>query len=167
MLLRSIISQQLSNKAADSIQRKLYCLTSPEPSSLLLASPEQLRAAGLSKNKIHSLHTLSKAIVSGELVLENLRLQSDQQVIQTLSGYPGIGPWTAEMFLIFGLGRPDVLALADLGLRRAAQILYDLENRPSAKEFAQLGQNWQPYRTIASWYLWRVIDGSGGAWAEL
>ena len=156
-LVRAIVSQQLSNKAADSIERRVYALFDDglDPAQFAALPEEALRGAGLSRGKVHYLHTLSRAVAAGELDLDALAKYDDETMIRTLVSYPGIGRWTAEMFLIFALGRPDVLAVDDLGLRRGAQVLLELPQRPTPKQLGPLAEAWRPYRSVASWYLWR------------
>ncbi len=153
-LASSIISQQLSSKAADSIERRIRKIIGGAltPTRIFSASSEDLRSAGLSGAKVRYLSELSRRVVSGELNFRALKKLSDAQAIETLIELPGVGRWTAEMFLIFALKRPDVLSFRDAGLRRAAKALYDND------EFEQLSACWYPYRSVASWYLWRHID---------
>lgn len=153
-LATSIISQQLSSRAADSIERRVRKIIGGAltPMRIFGASSEDLRSAGLSGAKVRYLSELARRIVSGELDFRALKKLSDAQAIEALIELPGVGRWTAEMFLIFALKRPDVLSLGDAGLRRAAKALYDND------EFEQLSACWYPYRSVASWYLWRHID---------
>ena len=153
-LATSIISQQLSSKAADSIERRVRRVIGGAitPTRILGATSDDLRSAGLSGAKVRYLLELSRRVVGGELNFLGLKKHSDAQAIEALIELPGVGRWTAEMFLIFALKRPDVLSLGDAGLRRAAKTLYEND------EFEQLSARWYPYRSVASWYLWRHID---------
>lgn len=155
-LASSIISQQLSIKAADTILRRaLVHLGSLTPKAVLAVKAEDLRAAGVSGPKVRYLKALAEAVHSGELDFSSFASQSSEEVIATLTKVPGIGRWTAEMFLIFVLGHSDVLSLGDAGLKRAARKLYG-----EKKELAVIGRKWRPYSSVASWYLWRHLDGN-------
>ena len=158
-LARSIISQQLSAKAADTIERRIWALApSPfEPVQLLTVPVEALRNAGLSSRKATYIHALAESILNGRLDFDAFASCSDESVITALTELPGIGRWTAEMFLIFGLKRQDVLALGDSGLRRAAKMLYPNIQEDGILEVVSVP--WRPYRSVASWYLWRHLDG--------
>ncbi len=158
-LIDAIVSQQISIKAAASILARIIALYAPAPfptPELLLATPdEELRAAGCSRAKVVYLKDLSARIVAGTLDLDRLRALPDEEVIAALVAVKGIGRWTAEMLLIFALGRLDVWPVDDLGLVIAAQGLYGFAERPTRKELLALGEPWRPYRTLASWYLWQ------------
>jgi DNA-3-methyladenine glycosylase II len=160
-LLRSIVGQQLSTKAARSIYGRLvdqFGGHAPTPAELLAADPELIRSAGLSRPKVAYLRSLAEHVLSGELELDRLRDLSDERISEELTAVKGLGQWTADMFLIFHLGRPDVLPVGDLGIRRAVERLYGLERLPSAPELEALGERWRPYRSAASLYLWRSLD---------
>jgi len=158
-LVRSIIGQQLSVKAAATIwKRTLQACGEMRPETILALDEEKLRAAGFSMSKITYVRDLAGRVLSGELDLERLSEMPDDEIIGALTKVKGIGVWTAQMFLIFSLGRPDVLSTADLGLRRALGWLYQLDETPGAKDFEQYGEKWQPYRTTASLYLWEAIN---------
>lgn len=153
-LATSIISQQLSAKAADTIERRVLAIVSSfNPAGFLAAPPDALRGAGLSSAKVRYIIELAQRVNDGRLDFDALLKQADEDVIAALVDLPGIGRWTAEMFLIFGLRRPDVLALGDAGLQRAARLLYG-ENA----DLESVGQTWRPYCSVASWYLWRHLD---------
>lgn len=156
-LAASIISQQLSAKAADTIERRVAKLVpSPFlPADMLRVSAEQLRAAGLSSRKVAYIHKLAERVIDGRLSFEALAGADDESVIAALVELPGIGRWTAEMFLIFGLKRPDVLALNDVGLQRAVRLLYGEDYA-----LANVGPAWRPFATVASWHLWRHLDAA-------
>lgn len=160
-LVSAIVSQQLSAKAAASIQDRLQAHIGArrpfEPAHFLPHSVESLRATGLSAAKARWVLHLAGTVDSGEINLGELADQPDAAVIESLIAMPGIGRWTAEMFLIFSLGRSDVLSLTDTGLRRAVRALYDLSDLDD-QAFRQLADPWRPYRSIASWYLWRFLD---------
>lgn len=159
-LVWSILGQQISTHAAASITARLAVSAGrPFRARSLAGIPEgDYRAAGLSRNKTKAVRHLADAVADGRVNLESLQDAPDDQVIRTLSGLPGIGPWTAEMFLIFGLGRPDVFSAGDLGLRKAVALAYRLDTVPTPAECAARAVAWSPYRTIAAWYLWRLVD---------
>ena len=162
-LLRSIVGQQLSTKAARSIYGRLVDLfggETPTPQELLDADPEVVRSAGLSRPKVKYLRSLAEHVLSGELELERLPELSDEEVEREITAVKGLGQWTAHMFLIFHIGRPDVLPVGDLGVRRAVERAYGLEGLPSAEELERLGERWAPYRSLASLYLWESLDNA-------
>ena len=158
VLARSIISQQISSKAAISIGNRLIgCLGNGGlcPAAIVRASEAKLRAAGLSANKMRALKDLAGRCKRGELVLEELPSLHDEEVIERLLPVYGIGRWTAEMFLIFSLGRLDVLPLADLGLRAGVQRQYELPDLPARQDLLERAEPWRPFRSIATWFIWR------------
>jgi len=160
-IARSIVFQQLSGKAASTIHGRfegLYGGRSPLPAELTETSDELLRQAGLSRGKSAYLKDLAARVVSGDLPVETLHELSDEDVIAALTRVKGIGRWTAQMFLMFRLGRPDVLPDLDLGVQKGIQIAYRLRKLPSPERVKKIGAKWAPYRTIASWYLWRLLD---------
>jgi DNA-3-methyladenine glycosylase II len=158
-IVRAIIGQQLSVKAAATIWQRTETLCGAiTPEKLLTMADEDLRGAGLSGSKVIYIKDFCQRICSGELDLAALSGQDDETVIAALTTVKGIGRWTAEMFLIFSLGRPDVLAVADLGLQRSAKWLYGLADMPTKADMARLGENWRPYRSVASLYLWEAIN---------
>jgi DNA-3-methyladenine glycosylase II len=162
-LARALVSQQLSVKAAATIFDRLLALFPeadgfPAPDRVLAVSIEQLRTVGLSRQKASYLHDLCGRVQSGRLSLDTLDSLSDEQVMETLTAVKGIGRWTAEMILIFQLGRSDVLPVDDVGLLRSLQRVYGLRRRPSSAQVLRIGEKWRPYRSIASWYLWADLD---------
>ena len=162
-LLRSIVGQQLSVKAARSIYTRVTDLfdgRTPAPDELMAVDGDALRAAGLSRAKVVYVRSLAEHVISGELELDRLEELSDQDVAREVTAVKGLGQWTADMFLIFHLGRPDVLPVGDLGVRRAVERLYGLEGLPSAAELEALGERWRPYRSLASLYLWESLDNA-------
>ncbi len=157
-LVRSIIAQQISTKAAAAIQGRLVLtLGEPglQPAALLALSDEQLRGAGLSASKARALRDLADKIAAGALPLLHLPDLDDEAVIDLLLPVRGIGRWTAQMFLIFSLGRPDVLPVDDLGLRAGVQRAYALAALPDRAALTELAEPWRPYRSVATWYFWR------------
>jgi DNA-3-methyladenine glycosylase II len=159
LLVRAIISQQISGKAAKAIHGRVRKTLGGRvtPRGLLNASDEALRAAGLSTGKLLSLRDLAGKVHSREVPLNRLHTWPDEEVIDHLVPVRGIGRWTAQMFLIFALGRLDVLPVDDLGLRAGAQRGYGLVELPRRQELEQLAEVWRPYRTIATWYFWRSL----------
>lgn len=160
-LVEAIISQQLSGSAANSIIkkfRKLYKSKFPKPGDVIKTSDSKLRTTGLSKMKIVYIKELSKKIESKELNMRKISTQSDEQVIEVLTDVKGIGRWTAEMFLIFSLGRLDILPVGDLGLKKGIQSMYSLKELPQKEQIEQLAESWKPYRTVATWYLWKSLQ---------
>jgi DNA-3-methyladenine glycosylase II len=161
LLERAIVSQQISGKAAASISARLIegpCRGTLSPEALLRCGEPELRGAGLSTAKMLSLLDLSRRVANGGLQLDRLTELPDEEVIAQLVPVRGIGVWTAQMFLIFSLGRPDVLPVDDYGLKAALQRLHGLPALPDRKTIEQRAEPWQPYRSIATWYLWRSLD---------
>jgi DNA-3-methyladenine glycosylase II len=159
-IARAIVGQQLSTKAAGSIWERLLEVLgggTPSPAALLAADPDDLRGAGLSWSKVAYLRDLAERVQDGELDPERLRELGDDDVVEELTRIKGVGRWTAEMFLIFNLGRPDVLAAGDLGIRRAVQRTYELDALPDAAEMERIAEPWRPHRTLACLYLWRSL----------
>ena len=160
-VLRSIVYQQLSGKAAATIHARvlgIYGGRSPFPEELLRTRDARLRAAGLSRQKLTYAKDLARHVVDGSLPIERLHELPDDEIIERLSRVKGIGRWTAQMFLIFRLGRLDVLPDLDLGVRKGIQQAYRLRRLPTPRRVLEIGAPWAPYRTIASWYLWRLLD---------
>lgn len=162
LLARSIISQQISTKAAVSISAKLLERLGKKgltPRAILAQSDEMLRGAGLSAAKVKYLRDLSTQVISGSVLFKGIHEKPDEEVIAHLLPVKGIGRWTAEMFLIFSLGRLDVLPVDDLGFRVGVQRQYGFKEQPKKLEMQELGESWRPYRTIATWYIWRSLGG--------
>ncbi|HEX2358862.1 MAG TPA: DNA-3-methyladenine glycosylase [Solirubrobacterales bacterium] len=161
-LARAICGQQLSTKAAATIWGRIEELFGgvPSPQQVIDADPQSLRDAGLSWSKVAYFRDLAERVRDGELDLERLPQMDDADVVEALTAIKGIGRWTAEMFLIFHLGRPDVLSTGDLGLRKGAQLAHGLEEAPTPAELDQMGEAWSPHRTLASLYLWRSLDNA-------
>ncbi len=162
-LVQAIVSQQLSTKAAATISGRVNALCRggiPTPTSLERLSDTQLRAAGLSGQKTRYVRDLSRRVLDGTLNLAAVETFGDEEVVEALTAVNGIGRWTAEMFLIFRLQRPDVLPVGDLGIVKAVQRNYRLRSAPSVKRLEQLGEHWKPYRSVACWYLWASLDNT-------
>ncbi len=165
-LAESIVYQQLHSKAAATIYARfckaLSARTCPKPEKVLAAPPELLRTAGLSRNKAAALCDLAKRTRAGEIPSRReAETLSDDALVERLTAVRGIGRWTVEMFLIFSLGRPDVLPLDDYGVRKGFSHVFGREVLPKPKELSDRGDRWRPYRTAASWYLWRAADQEG------
>ena len=159
-LVEAIISQQLAGAAADAILRRFKKLypTFPKPADVLQTKDSKLRSVGLSKMKISYLKDLAKKIENGEIRIRTLSKMSDDEIITHLTQVKGIGRWTAEMFLIFSLGRLDVFPVGDLGLRKGVQRAFSLSELPKPKEVEKIGMRWKPYRSVATWYLWKSLQ---------
>jgi len=161
-LVRTIAGQQLSVKAARAIYKRLtdrFGGRTPTPEEILADDPDELRvAAGFSRAKTGYLRSLAEHVVSGELELDRLAEMSDEEVMRELTAVKGIGEWSAHMFLMFTLHRPDVLPVGDLGIRNAVLAQFGLEALPKPAELEQLAEPWRPYRTRACLYLWRSLD---------
>ena len=164
-LIRSIIYQQLSGKAAATIHSRfeeLYGGRAPTPEELLATSDETLRSVGLSRQKLSYLKDLARHVVEGSLPLEGIESLSDEEIMEALVRVKGIGRWTAHMFLMFRLGRPNVLPELDLGIQKGIQIAYRMRKLPGPKQVLRIGSRWAPHATIASWYLWRLLEHRDG-----
>lgn len=161
-LLRAIVGQQLSTTVARVIWGRMlerFDGRAPTPQEVLDDDPEELRGAvGLSRAKTVYLRSLAEHVLSGELDLEHVSTLPDDELVRELTAVKGIGEWSAHMFLMFQLERPDVLAVGDLGVRRAVQIAYELDELPSQAELSELGEPWAPYRSIACHVLWQSLD---------
>jgi DNA-3-methyladenine glycosylase II len=163
-LVRAIVFQQLSTKAASTIHGRLIGLLPGgrvSAPALAAVTDDQFRSAGISRQKALYLRDLAAKVSSGSVRLEGIEELDDESVIAALMAVKGIGRWTAEMFLMFRLHRPDVLPVGDLGIVSAVQKAYGLRKRPTAGRLMKLGDAWKPYRSIACWYLWRSLDNQG------
>jgi DNA-3-methyladenine glycosylase II len=162
-LVRTIVGQQLSVKAAATIHGRLVALmpgSVATPSAIVALTDEQLRAAGMSRQKSAYLRDLAAKAESGELPLDALPGMTDEQVIEAITKVKGLGRWSAEMFLMFRLRRPDVLPVDDLGIVNAIHRLYKLRKKPTADRILKMGEAWRPYRTVACYYLWRSLENT-------
>ncbi len=162
-LVESIVYQQLSGKAAATILGRLVALFRPRrfprPQDLLEASVEKLRSAGISRGKAAALKDLAAKTLDGTVPpLAKLRKMSDEEIIERLTEVRGVGRWTVEMLLLFRLGRPDVLPVDDYGVRKGFAVFRGLPELPSADELLEYGERWRPYRSVASWYMWRALE---------
>jgi DNA-3-methyladenine glycosylase II len=159
-LLRAIVGQQLSTKAARTIYGRILDLfegSTPSPEQLLEADEADLRGAGLSGRKVEYVRDLASHVLAGELELDRLDDLSDEEVVEEIVAVRGLGVWTAEMFLLFHLERPDVLSGGDLGIRKAVQVEYGLDEMPTPARVLEIGEPWRPNRSLASLYLWESL----------
>lgn len=162
-LVDSIISQQLSVKAAASIEKRfqdLFESETPEPEAILQKSEDELRAVGLSRPKIKYIKDLAQHVIDGKIKFNNLDQQSNEEIINELTAVKGIGEWTAHMFLIFAMGRLDILPVGDLGIKNGIRALYDFEDSPTPEQMQEIAlkNNWHPYESVAAWYVWHSLD---------
>lgn len=162
-LAESIIGQQLSVKAAAAIRKRfrgLFHENFPEPAAILEKSMEELRAVGLSGAKAKYIRDLAEHVIDGRLTFDHIKSQSNEQLVTELTAVKGIGEWTAQMFLIFCVGRLDVLPTGDLGIRNGIRTLYHLTDIPTPAAITELAQrnHWHPYESVASWYIWRSLE---------
>lgn len=167
-LVRAIVFQQLSGRAAGTIHRRLRALFGGRirAEAFLATSEARLRAVGLSRQKIASLRDLSRRVADGSLPLAHLGRLADEEIITHLVQVRGIGRWTAQMFLLFRLGRADVLPELDLGVQTAIQKAYGLRARATPGDVLRIGARWHPHASLASWYLWRSLDNGDGQLGE-
>lgn len=159
-LLRAIVGQQLSTKAARTIYGRILDLfggSTPSPEQLLETDETALRGAGLSGRKVEYVRDLASHVLAGELELDRLEDLSDEEAIEEIVAVRGLGVWTAEMFLLFHLERPDVLSGGDLGIRKAVQVEYSLDEMPAPARVLEIGEPWRPHRSLASLYLWESL----------
>lgn len=160
-LIKAIVYQQLSGKAAATIHARfegLYGGRAPRPGEVADTPDADLRSVGLSRQKLSYLKDLGERVDSGDVDLEALDGRPDDEVVETLTRIKGLGRWSAQMFLMFRLGRPDVLPDLDLGIQKGVQALLELPELPKPKVVVEVGEVWRPYRTVASWYLWRSVS---------
>jgi DNA-3-methyladenine glycosylase II len=160
-LLRTILFQQLAGAAASAIQRRFLALYGddgepPAPEQLLSTSDEDLRGAGISRQKIGYMRDLALHVHEGRLDLDELVHLDDEEVVRRITAVKGLGEWSAHMYLMFHLGRPDVLPIGDLGVRNGMRLTYGLEATPTPKQAKEIGEKWAPYRSVGSWYMWRA-----------
>jgi DNA-3-methyladenine glycosylase II len=161
--VRAILFQQLAGAAAAAIQRRFFALQEPAdrpptPQQILALSDEEFRAAGISRQKMGYMRDLALHVIEGKLVFGELPALTDAEVIQRITAVKGLGEWSAHMFLMFHLGRPDVLPVGDLGVRAGMRITYGLDLVPTPKEALIIGEKWTPYRSVGSWYMWRAAE---------
>ena len=167
-LLEAIAYQSISGKAAATIFGRIKALSStgraPSPQEMLKLRKQALRKAGLSGAKVVAMKDLAKKTIEGVVpTLEDSQKLSDEELVERLTSVRGIGAWTVEMFLIFRLGRPDVLPIHDLGVQKGWSITYRKKHKPKPKQLLAFGERWRPYRTVASWYMWRACQRAGNA----
>jgi DNA-3-methyladenine glycosylase II len=160
-LVRSIVYQQLSGKAASTIHGRVVTLIGTgdtAPSTIISKTHEELRAVGLSNQKASYVRNLAEHVLDGSLPVNSLHELSDDEIIAALTQVKGIGKWSAQIFLMFRLGRPDVLPDLDLGIQKGIQKAYRLRKLPTPKQVISRGAKWAPYRTVGAWYMWRILD---------
>ena len=161
-LVRAIVYQQLSGKAAATIYERFKDLFTnnkfPSPAIVMEKSHEELRSVGLSNQKASYIHNIANAFYTGTIP-KNINAIDDNEVIECLTTIKGVGPWTAEMFLMFTLNRPDVFPVTDLGIQKGFQLFFQLDKLPRPDQMIKNADSWRPYRTLASWYLWRLVEG--------
>ena len=161
-LVRAVLSQQLSTKAADTIEGRVIALVGGHagltPASLLALDPVALRGAGVSGPKISYLRDLAGHVTDGTLDLHSLKHKTDEEIVAAITAIKGFGVWSAEMFLMFCLHRPDVFPVGDLGIVKGVQMLTGMKARPKPRTMLRVAEAWRPHRTVASWYLWRMLE---------
>jgi DNA-3-methyladenine glycosylase II len=160
-IARAIVYQQLSTGAATTIHGRFVALfdsETPAPHEVAAMDDARMRGAGLSRQKASYIKDLAAKVDAGELPLDRVEQMSDAEIIASLTKVKGIGVWSAQMFLMFRLGRPDVLPALDLGIQKGVQRAYGLRKHPTPKRVLEIGKKWTPYSTIASWYLWRSLE---------
>ena len=162
-LVRAILFQQLAGAAVTAIQRKWFAFygdaeATPSAEQILDTSDDDFRACGISRQKMSYFRDLALHTSDGRLKLSRLNRMSDDAVIDTLTQVKGVGEWTAQMHLMFHLGRPDILPIGDLGVRKGMQLAYHLPDMPTPKEATAIGAAWAPYRSVGSWYMWRAVE---------
>lgn len=162
-ILRAILFQQLAGAAATAIQRRFFALHPPEdqpptPQQILELTDDQFRSAGISRQKMGYMRDLALHVADGRLVFSELPSLPDDEVVKRITAVKGLGEWSAHMFLMFHLGRPDVLPVLDLGVRNGMRITYNLPAPPTPKEALAIGAPWAPYRSVGSWYMWRATE---------
>jgi DNA-3-methyladenine glycosylase II len=163
-LMRTIMFQQLNGTAAQAIQRRWMALYSdeeryPTPSEILATTDEAFRSAGVSRQKAGYLRDLAEHALDGRLAFDGIEGLPDEEVAARITAVKGLGEWSAHMFLMFQLGRPDVLPVGDFGVRNGMRIAYGLGEMPSPARARELGAPWAPYRSVGSWYMWRAVEG--------
>lgn len=169
MLVRSVLHQQLAGAAAAAIEKRVRALGRsgfPRPRAMLALPETRLRAAGLSRQKVATIRGVAEAFETRRLDARRLTRMPDDQVVEAVTALRGIGEWTAHMLLMFCLGRPDVLPVGDYGVRKAAMLVYGLEELPRPRALEEIAEPWRPYRSVASWYLWRALDEGAAAGIE-
>ena len=161
VLCKAIVGQQISTKAAESINRRFqnhFPRNRPTPKKVQELAEQKLREVGLSGQKVKYMKDLSEKFIDRTIRPHSMAYQDNEEIIRQLIGVYGIGRWTAEMFLIFSLGRMDVLPVGDLGLRAGVKLIYNMRGMPSPDRVRVLGRKWQPFATVGTWYIWRILD---------
>lgn len=161
-LLRTILFQQLHGKAASAIQERwkaLYGGRYPTPTELLATTDEAFRGCGISRQKTGYMRDVAERLLSGALDFRHFEQLSDEEIVAQITAVKGLGEWSAHMFLMFQLGRPDVLPVGDFGVRNGMRLAYGLEEMPTPARAKEIGAPWAPYRSVGAWYMWRAVEG--------
>ncbi len=163
-LIRTILFQQLAGSAARTIQRKWFALYGdetrvPTPEQIIATTDEQFRSTGVSRQKASYFRDVAARMLDGRLTIDGLGRLPDEDVTKYLTAIRGVGEWSAHMFLMFELGRPDILPIGDFGVRNGMRVAYGLDAVPSPARAREIGALWAPYRSVASWYMWRAVEG--------
>lgn len=161
LLVRCVISQQISTKAAESIYGRLTSLVGGPPvpmAKLAKLTDDQLKACGISGPKQRTLRAVTDHVKANPMLLPGIEERDNETIHAQLTEIKGIGPWSADMFLVFGLGKPDVLAVGDYGIKAAVKNQFKLPDMPDAKKLGEIAEPWKPYRSVAMWYLWRSLE---------
>lgn len=164
-MVRSILYQQLAGSAASAIRRKWFSsygneAKTPTPKQVLATTDQQFRSCGISRQKMSYLRDLAIHISEKRLPLDNLDQMTDGQIVEALTQVKGFGEWSAQMLLMFHLCRPNVLPVGDLGVRNGMKLAYNLNKTPTPKQAKEMGAKWSPYATVASWYMWQILDNT-------
>jgi len=165
-LLRTILYQQLNGTAATTIRDRwmgLYGGRYPTPTELLATTDEAFRSTGVSRQKAGYMRDVAERVLAGSLAFDALEAMPDEEVVEAITAVRGLGEWSAHMFLMFQLGRPDVLPVGDYGVRNGMRIAYHLDEMPTPSRVKEIGAPWAPYRSVASWYMWRAVEGMPAA----
>jgi len=164
-LLRTILFQQLNGRAATTIQQRWMALYSdgsryPTPTEILATTDEAFRSTGVSRQKAAYMRDVAERVLAGSLDFAGIERRSDDEIVAQITAIKGLGEWSAHMFLMFQLGRPDVLPVGDFGVRNGMRIAYGMDTMPSPAQAREIGAPWAPYRSVGAWYMWRAVDES-------
>ena len=167
-LLRTILFQQLNGRAATTIQQRWMALYNdaaryPTPAEILATTDEAFRSTGVSRQKAGYMRDVAERMLTGSLDFAGIEQRSDEEIVAQITAIKGLGEWSAHMFLMFQLGRPDVLPIGDFGVRNGMRIAYGMDAMPSPAQAREIGSPWAPYRSVGAWYMWRAVDEAQGA----